>query len=243
MQARLLWRAWRARYRDDRPELAAIRAALPRDGTAVDVGANRGSYLYWLARWAPAGRVVAFEPQDQLAAYLRAVISGQRWRHVTIEEAGVGDRPGELELHIPGGVVTPGASFSRRVAEREPCSHRIKQLVTLDDYFAPGTTIDVIKVDVEGLELQVFRGAERILRESAPLLVFECENRHLEEGSVSDVLSFLREHGYDGAFVRRGRLVPLARFDAGVHQREVGERFFKAKDYCNNFIMQRREPA
>jgi len=237
MQARLLWRAWRARYRDDRPELAAIRAALPRDGTAVDVGANRGSYLYWLARWAPAGRVVAFEPQDELADYLRRVTAEQGWRHVTVEDKGVGERPGVLELHIPGGIVTPGASFSRRVAEREPCTDRTKQIVTLDDYFAAGTPINVIKVDVEGLELQVFRGAERILRESAPLLVFECENRHLEEGSVSDVLRFLRERGYDGAFVQRGRLAPVGRFDPAVHQREVGERFFKAKDYCNNFIL------
>lgn len=238
----MLWRAWRARLRDDRNELAAIRAALRTDGIAIDVGANRGAYLYWLARWTPAGRVVAFEPQDELAGYLRQAADLLAWNHVTIEDVGVSGRPGELDLFIPGGTVTPGASFSRRVPGREPCTSVRKRTVTLDGYFESGTRIDVIKVDVEGLELEVFRGAERILEESSPLLVFESENRHLESGSVADVLHFLTERGYDGHFVHRGRLVPLDRFDAAVHQREAGERFFKGAGYCNNFIL-RRGPA
>lgn len=241
MRSRLIWRALRARYRDDRQELAAIRAALSADGIAVDVGANRGSYLYWMARWAPRGRVVAFEAQDELVAYLRVVAADMGWDHVAVEAAGVSDRGGELELLVPGGAVTPGASFSRRVAEREDCERRIKQVVSLDEYFAPEARIDAIKVDVEGLEPKVFRGAQRILEESAPLLVFECEGRHLEQGTVLDVLGFLGRRGYRGHFVRRGRLVPVDAFDPEVHQREVGERFFAAQDYCNNFILRRTD--
>lgn len=242
MRSRMLWRAWRARLRDDRKELAAIRAALRTDGIAIDVGANRGAYLYWLARWAPAGRVVAFEPQDELAEYLRAAAQAFGWPNVTIESVGVGDHRGRRELYVPGGGATPGASFSTRVAERGSCERVVKEVVRLDDYFEPGTAIDVIKVDVEGLELEVFRGAERILEESSPLLVFESENRHLESGNVADVLRFLTERGYDGHFIHRGRLVPIDRFDAAVHQRAAGERFFKDAGYCNNFIL-RRDPS
>jgi FkbM family methyltransferase len=239
MRGRLLWRAMRARYRDERVELAAIRQAIRADGVAVDVGANRGSYLYWLARWAPRGRVVAFEPQGELATYLRDAAARMNWKNVTVEEKGVSDQPGELEFFVPGGVVTPGASFSRRVADREECSVARKQVVTLDDYFSPETPVCVLKVDVEGLELQVLRGAERLIRESSPLVVFECEGRHLQEGGVRDVLQFLWDRGYDGHFVRNGELAPAGDFEAAVHQREEGERFFARKDYCNNFIFRR----
>lgn len=239
MRSRFLWRALRARYRDQRIELAAIRAAIRPDGIAVDVGANRGSYLYWLSRWTPAGGVVAFEPQDELARYLRAAALVMRLDNVTVEDRGVSNRPGEIEFYVPGGRVTPGASFSRRVAEREYCAHETKEVVTLDGYFEAGAPISVVKVDVEGLELQVFEGAARILAESSPLLVFECENRHLEKGSVDDVLRFLGDCGYGGHFIERNRLIPARRFDAAVHQKEVGERFFTHKDYCNNFIFRK----
>lgn len=239
MKLRLLWRALRARYRDDRHELAAIRAALRGGGIGVDVGANRGAYLYWMARWARPGRVVAFEPQEELACYLKAVAAACRLDNVAVEAKGVAESGGTREFFVPGGIVTPGASFSRRVRDRQACRTVAKEVVSLDEYFDEGEAVDVIKVDVEGLELDVFRGAARLLAEASPLLVFECENRHLEEGSVSDVLEFLVEHGYDGHFVHPNGLVPVQRFDAAVHQREVGERFFARTGYCNNFILRK----
>jgi len=124
------------------------------------------------------------------------------------------------------------------VRDRDECARQSKEVVTLDAYFDEGAPISVIKVDVEGFELQVFRGAERILAESSPLLVFECENRHLEHGTVNDVLNFLYERGYDGHYVHRGELVPAKQFSA-EQQREEGEDFFRDKDYCNNFVFRK----
>ncbi len=239
MQSRFVWRALKARYRDQKVELAAIRSAIRPDSIAVDVGANKGSYLYWLARWTPAGQAVAFEPQDELALYLETAATMLKLNNIVIENKGVSDKPGQLELYRPGGRVTPGASFSRRFANREDCEHLTKEVVTLDSYFPADASVSVIKVDVEGLELQVFKGATRILEQSSPLLVFECENRHLEEGTVDSVLRFLSARGYDGHFVHRNRLIPARQFDAAVHQKEVGDRFFAGKDYCNNFVFRK----
>src|SRR5215217_2108239 len=69
MKARFLWRAHRARLADQAAELALIRRHTRPGDLACDVGANKGSYLYWMSRW--ADRVVAFEPQSGLADYLR----------------------------------------------------------------------------------------------------------------------------------------------------------------------------
>ena len=73
-----------------------------------------------------------------------------------------------------------------------------------------------------------------------PLFEFECENRHLESGTVNDVLEFLYERGYDGHFVHGKDLVAASQFDPTVHQKENGERFFAHKDYCNNFIFRKK---
>ena len=108
--------------------------------------------------------------------------------------------------------------------------------VRLDDYFSPRERISFMKVDVEGAEREVFKGAERILREQSPLLIFECENRHLNGGRVEDVFAQLNQLGYAGHFVAGGRLIPVAQFDAAVHQRQDREWFWKAKGYCNNFV-------
>lgn len=80
------------------------------------------------------------------------------------------------------------------------------------------------------------------MRQHAPLLVFECENRHLAPGTVGDVFSYLKTLGYEGSFVCRNQLFPIAEFDATVHQRQDGEWFWKSKDYCNNFVF-RKAPA
>jgi hypothetical protein len=56
---------------------------------------------------------------------------------------------------------------------------------------------------------------------------------------VGDVFSYLNSLGYQGSFVCRNRLRPLSEFDAAVHQRQDGERFWKSKDYCNNFVFRK----
>lgn len=241
MRLRFLYRALRARYRDQRREIGAILEALEPGHLALDVGANKGSYLLWMSRAVPHGRVIAFEPQPRLAAYLRGACRALRLENVTVEAAGVSDHSGTMTLHIPGAGDSPGASFEPGAASLGPCRRLDVPVVSLDEYFRvnPGR-IGAIKVDVEGHELRVFHGAERLLREHSPLLVFECEQRHLTEGSVSDVLHHLRGMGYEGFFVCRARLVPLSEFRPELHQKTAVGRFWDRPDYCNNFVMRRR---
>jgi len=88
IRTRFIWRALRARYRDQKAELAAIKSTIQSNGIAVDVGANKGSYLYWLARWVPDGKAVAFEPQEELAQYLRAAATTIPMKNVVVEAKG-----------------------------------------------------------------------------------------------------------------------------------------------------------
>lgn len=239
MRARFLWRALRARYRDQRAELGAILSVLRPGDTAVDVGANKGSYTYWLSRAAGPGRVVAFEPQQELADYLRLAARVLPMRNLTVESRGVSGRSGTLALHVPGSGPSPGASFEMAVAAHASCHHVEVPVVALDEYFGPDEPIRVVKVDVEGHEPEVFRGAQRILERDGPLLVFECEQRHLSTGTVRDVLDYLRGFGYDGHFVHRSGLAPLSAFRPELHQRAGPGPFRRDQDYSNNFILRR----
>lgn len=229
MKARFLWRAHRARLLDQAAELSQIRRHVRKGDLICDVGANKGSYLYWMARW--AGRVVAFEPQPGLASYLATLSAALPLRNVTVEQKGVSDHSGVLTLYMP--------SDNSPEASLEPIegAHKIEApVVSLDDYFAPGERLAMLKVDVEGHELSVFRGAERILREDRPVLLFECEQRHLREGSVFDCFRHLEDRGYEGWFIHGRELKPVAEFDLAIHQSQAGERFWRSPDYSNNFL-------
>jgi FkbM family methyltransferase len=237
MKLRFLWRAVKGRFRDQKCEVRALVSLLAPTDVAVDIGCNKGSYLYWLSRAVPSGRVVAFEPQPLLATYLKQVCSAIGLGNVRIEASGVSDKCGRLTLYIPGESDSPAASFEQVVANNEPCRVVEVPVVTLDDYFdGCAERIGAVKIDVEGHELAVLRGAEGILSRHKPVVVLECETRHLTNATVLDVVRYVEDLGYEGTFIQRGKLRPVSEFDPEVHQNSEGERFWDSKDYCNNFV-------
>ncbi len=238
MKWRFIYRGLKARYRDQRIEIEALLSALQPDHLAVDVGANKGSYLWSLSRAVPRGRVVAFEPQPVLAQYLTQACAAAGLRNVRIEGAGCSRQSGRLTLAIPGtGESSPGASFEAAVAQREDCRFIEVPTYALDDYFAQERgRIGAMKVDVEGHELAALQGAEQLLRAHQPTVVCECEQRHLGQGRVQDVIDFMLALGYKGQFSQQQQWVDVAHFDPAIHQRQQGERFWDSPDYCNNFV-------
>jgi FkbM family methyltransferase len=235
--SRFAIRALKARFRDHAAEMSVIRRHIKAGDTVCDIGANKGSFVYWLSRWVgKGGRVVAFEAQDDLARRLDRICRSAALHNVTVEAKAVHATSGSHELHIPVRH-QPGASLNRPDLPGDEIITTSVATVALDDYFADAAEpVSVLKVDVEGAEPGVFAGARRILANRRPLLFFECENRHLNGGSVRDVFTHLKSIGYDGHFVASGRLLPVSLFDEAIHQRRDGEWFWKRKDYCNNFI-------
>jgi len=228
-------RALKARFRDQKVEFGVIREYLQPTDIACDIGANKGSFIYWLSRWCSKGRVIAFEPQPGLARGLQNICEAIDLDNVTIEARAAYSHSGQQDLFVPRGH-QPGASLNRQTGEGESFEILSVPLVSLDEYFSESEKVGLLKIDAEGAELEILKGAERILRQHAPLLVFECENRHLTRGSVSDVFSYLDSLGYQGEFVCHDKLLPISKFDAAIHQRQNGEWFWKSKDYCNNFV-------
>jgi FkbM family methyltransferase len=234
------WRAWRYRLRVEPREIAYVLATLRSGDCAIDIGAHRGGYLHWMrARVGPAGRVIAFEPQPELAAYLRGMAARLRMQQVTIEEMAVSDESGEAVLQVPEGGPACGATLEEGLVRGRKGERKVATC-TLDGYLAqrPALRPRLIKCDVEGHELRAFRGAERTLRELRPRLIFECEARHHPRDSMQSVFDYLIGLGYCGHYYHSENVYPIREFTPEL-QRDPKSR----KSYVNNFIFHPREEA
>lgn len=239
---RFRYRGYKAQRRSQRLEIAALTHEVAPDSVLVDVGANKGSYLPALSAAVPQGAVFAFEPQPPLARYLSRLTTACRLHNVRVVHAGCSDAAGVLPLGIPGDAETsPGASFAPAVAQRERCRFVDVRVVRLDDFFATETRrIAGLKIDVEGHELAVLRGAADLIARHRPVIVCECEQRHLVDARVADLFALLAGWGYAGWFSDNRRLRPVESFDASLHQPTQGERFWDRADYFNNFVFMPR---
>jgi FkbM family methyltransferase len=186
--------------RRDHDALATIFAAtLAPDACCIDIGAHSGDVLAEIVRIAPRGRHLAFEPLPALATDLQKRLPGVDVRNVALGDAAgtasfihVLDRPGWSGLKprpTPDGDA-PRAETIEVTVER------------LDDALPDGYTPALVKIDVEGAELGVLRGAHATLAAHHPLLVFEhglgsADHYGTGPGDVHDLLTGLEYRIFD----------------------------------------------
>jgi FkbM family methyltransferase len=144
--------------------------------TIVDVGANIGMYCCIAADRAPAtSRIVAFEPVSENLRYLRRNLEeNEQTERVTVEEQAVGQASGEIQLYLLEGSTCKHSSSAKN-ALNSTTSITVPA-VSLDDYVQQklgDRPIELLKVDVEGYEGAVLRGAHRTLHEDKPTLFIE----------------------------------------------------------------------
>jgi FkbM family methyltransferase len=148
---------------------AVLAAALRRDATYVDVGANRGQLLAAALATAPEGRHIAFEPIPQLAAEL-----GRSFPQVDTRRLALSAEPGTAEFcHFRTMDGWSGLRRSPEVSDERGAPEYIEvSLSTLDIELAE-LEPRVIKIDVEGAELQVVQGGSSVLADTKPFVIFE----------------------------------------------------------------------
>lgn len=173
----------------DHAALRVLFAALLRpDAHVIDVGANHGSVLADLLRLTPQGRWLAFEPIPALRAELTT-----RFPQADVRDAALSDRAGEATFQH----VVSADGYSGLQRRTYPGHVDIQEITVrtarLDDELPEGFAPALIKIDVEGGELGVLRGAERTLAEHRPVVIFEhgagaAEHYGTTSGEVWDAL-------------------------------------------------------
>src|SRR5262245_22621011 len=133
MMSRFLFRTFKARYRDQSAEIQAATSCLRPGDIALDVGAYKGVYLYWLRKSVgSAGKVHAYEPQRTPAQYLNSVNSRFGWRNVLIHDCAISDFTGSSLLYVPGPGPSPGASLEKVVSDPNSGHSYVCSVDTLD---------------------------------------------------------------------------------------------------------------
>lgn len=145
--------------------------------TAFDVGANVGVYTVAIARAVDNGRVVAVEPDAATMRRLRANLGRNSLDNVLVIEAVASECDGTAELHVAD---DPAYSSTGEIeVGHRSVGSRVVASVRLDTVWAdlgrPG--VSMVKIDVEGAEVAVLRGARAMLISEHPSLLVEANNR------------------------------------------------------------------
>lgn len=197
--------------------LHVISAVLAPGGRFADVGANVGlmSVVAALAVGSE-GRVDSFEPLPEIRSLLEETVKRNGFSQVQVHAKAMGARDDVVELHRHLEVNRGSASLAWAGGDGARVQVAVQRLVdALPDWAT--RPIDMIKIDVEGWEFEVLKGAAEILgAKRAPILCVEFSRLHpLSGGTPEEMMSYLLGFGYQAFRLERGKgsrspLVPLA---------------------------------
>ena len=210
---------------------------LHRPGTLVDIGAHDGLLTIPLAHL-PGSRVLAFEPLPsafaRLQAALRAAFGGAP-ANVECHHLALGDHQGSNTLAMP---VLDGVAQEQWASTAKDYAAHVSARVSVERFTVPMRRLDdfalndvtAIKLDAEGAEYEILRGARETLLRCRPVLTLEVEERH-RQGSTYAVPAYLDALGYDVFFELNSAWHPMADLDRATMQRASSDpSVFEASD-------------
>lgn len=164
-------RLWRVGRKDHEALNNILPFLLHREFNCVDIGANQGEILEAFTRLCPAGKHNAFEPLPHHAAKLRA-----QFPNATVHEMALSDQSGQTTFfHTQGDDAYSGLKRTDDAPKVTGVQEINVKLAKLDDIIPQDFRVDVIKIDVEGAELAVLRGARQTLARCKPTIIFEFQ--------------------------------------------------------------------
>lgn len=199
------------------------------DAIIFDIGANIGSMTFRYAQMAPNGHVFAFEPTDYAFKKLKKNLSlnSNLAQRITPIQLFLSDRTysdHQIEAYaswkVDGSAENPhplhGGSI--QTAGAVPA-------VTLDDFCKENSiqSIDLIKIDTDGHELQVLRGAKKSIKAFTPYVIFEIGLYVMQEQEIEfeQFYSYFTNYGYYMLNAKNGKTITLQNFSAQIPLRST----------------------
>jgi len=212
------------------PEYWLLPKLCSRDSIALDIGGNRGWFAYYMARL--SRQVHVFEPNPICLCALKRC----KTANMVIHEFALSDRAGMAKMRFDPnntgiGTIETANSLTNNPGIREIVERDVV-VKTLDSLEFSG--VGFIKIDVEGHEPAVLRGAKNLLTASRPVLLVELELRH-NPTVFEEVWRVLDPLGYQMKCCTKAGLRPVDRGRIGTLQTGDPE---SNPDYVNNFIFE-----
>lgn len=186
----------------ERDLVNACRSFIVPDRDIIDVGANIGFFSVWFGKNLDTGKVIAVEPTPSaLVLLVKNLVRNEVQNKVVVYNGALSDREGYVDVTvIPGkeeystiGSMCHPSTLDQRV-------ERIKVRSATVDHIADEYSLDVgfIKLDVEGMEHTVLKGANHVLEKHRPVVVSELSNPLLTRNGASsiEVVNLIKSYGY-----------------------------------------------
>lgn len=185
----------------------------------VDIGANRGQFTLAAREWAPQASVIAFEPLPEAAGKFREVMRGNL--KVIIHQAAIGPEAGQTTIHVSASDDSSSLlSFLPLQNQLFPGTNEIRtesvMIAPLSNFVLPEQIVPpaMLKIDVQGYELEALRGCEELLFRFDYVYV-ECSFVELYSGQAlaDDIIAWLQKRGwcligiYNMTYDRKGRSI------------------------------------
>jgi FkbM family methyltransferase len=177
--------------------------ALPKNGVFFDIGANIGIYTYYVKQNCPEVTIHCFEPHPTLNSCLNLTKNSNNLSKINIHNIGLSDVEGQFKLFLSE-INSGGHSFKINANDKDQNNHILVQVKTLDKLCQEENIdhIDVIKIDVEGIEDKVLTGAIKTLKKYKPSLLIECDNKELS--NEQGIISLFNKNSIEIMFKRSG---------------------------------------
>ena len=234
------WKRIIRKYRNPKGdfEVKLLHLLCEKEKISLDIGAAGGLYIVHMAKY--SSKVIAFEPIPSVAGNIQSMVNVLK-EDVTINYVALSDKSGVAELRMLENDFGRSTIEKSNVLEETISGKLITIKVpvhTLDEYDL--SNVGCIKIDVEGHELAVLKGASETIRKNMPSFIIETENRH-KENAVQLTTDFIKGFGYDCFFICEGELHPFALFNDKTHQcpKNVGDlsnHYQMRGIYINNFV-------
>ena len=216
-------------------ELLLLEFFLNKNSVFFDIGTNKGEYAYYAEKLMNPKNIYLFEPEKKLNKQLQAIFSNCHVNNVALS-----DNKGAHQFKIPviNGTIDNCLSSlevdNKEDNETESIIYEVKT-DTLDNFTREKNIIpDLIKIDVEGHELSVLKGAENFISEHHPTLIIEIEQRHHKNTNIESVFESFKVKGYQCYYYSK-KQSQLFSYDNKTHLTNTKDYFGKI-DYINNYI-------
>jgi FkbM family methyltransferase len=206
----------------DRQTIEVMRSVLRCDSSFVDIGCHKGDILRQAITLAPNGKHWGFEPLPHLYSGIK-----DEFKEVNLFNVALSDRKGEQEFtHV---VSSPALSgFLKREAANNEAVEIIAVPTDTLDNIIDTNRVDMIKIDVEGAELLVLRGAARPISQNKPAIVFEHGLGGADRygNTPEQVFDLLSESGMKLSTMKR-----YLRRDSPLSRQQFCAHFYQGKDF------------
>ena len=209
-----------------------LKSSLQPGDRFIDVGANIGMMTLMAGHCVgQTGTIESFEPNPVAFERLKQHVEINDLSNVKIHNAALAEKPGMLDLHVVGGHTGAGTLGEIRESDKAAVSMTVAVSVLRgDDVIQPGSAPTTLKIDVEGFELNVLRGFDKLLRENRPLVLAETVVWYLQRAgtSLAELYDFMAERGfspYGFPLVRNGlghrvSMIPVDK-SSGEHHKNI----------------------